>query len=218
MNEQDIELYHYMLNIELKRFLNKITFPNRSNNKFSDFIIKEFKRLRRERKISLSGLKHFYNAFSPDKNGFEVRWNQRLNRYRDIYHHNSKLHGQTPFERLNGFLLDLVRYQFVIKTEHEDEIEFSASESPNVLSLGFVGIHKDQMHNLLFKRKEIILTYYIGDSGTKGESILLYLLQNYGFNIVLEQQRSQIRLAHGIFAYVFIESFHENLSYCVGGH
>lgn len=218
MNEQDIDLYNHILNIEIKLFLNKNFLSSTGGNKFSLFIVKEFKRLRRERKISLSGLKYFYNAFSPDKKGFEIRWSKRLSRYRDIYLHNSKVYGKTPLERLNGFLLDIVHYQFVIKIQHDDEIEFSASESPNVLSLGFVGIHKDQMQKLMFENNEIRLTYYIGESGERGETILLYLLQNYGFNIILEQKRPQIRLAQGIFSYVFVESFHENLSYLVGGH
>lgn len=215
MNEQDIELYHYMLNIELKQFINNFHLSNRNESKFSSYVIKEFKRLKREKKLSSSGFRHFHSAFLPTKKGFKIRWNKRLNRYRDIYNKNAKIQNQTPSERLNGFFSELARYQFIIKIKHDDEIAFNESESPTVLSLGFVGIHKDQVHKLNTNHSEIILTYYIGESGLNGETMLLYHLQNYGFNIALEHQRSHIRLAHNTFSWVFIESFHEKLGFTI---
>lgn len=213
MNEQDIELYHYMLNIELKQHLNGLYLSNKNGHKFSTFVTKEFKRLKNEKKISSSGLRHFYSAFLPAKHGFKARWEKRLERYHNIYSKNAEIQGETPFERLNGFFSELARYPFIIKIKHDDEIAFNELESEAILDLGFVGIHKDQAKKLELNSDTVILSYYIGKLGFQAENILLYHLQNYGFNIALEHKRSQARLAHQKFSWVYIESFHEKLSY-----
>ncbi|EKO3574484.1 hypothetical protein M6B40_000005 [Vibrio metschnikovii] len=214
MNEQDIELYHYMLNIELKQFMSQQHLINRNENRFSDFVIKEFKRLKRDKKISLSNFKYFHDAFLPNRKGFKNRWDKRLERYNEIYSKNSQLQGKNAEQRLQAFFNELSRYQFIIKSPHDDEIEFNESDSPKVLALGFLGIHKEQLNKIKEDQNEAILTYYIGDSGIKAETMLIYHLQNYGFNIALELNRSQQRLAHHTFSHLHIESFYEKLSFC----
>lgn len=214
MNEQDIELYHYMLNIELKQFMSHQHLINRNENKFSDFVIKEFKKLKKDKKISLSNFKYFHDAFLPNRKGFKNRWTKRLERYNEIYSKNAQLQGKSAEDRLKAFFNELSRYQFIIKVPHDDEIEFNESDSPKVLALGFLGIHKEQLNKIKADQRETILTYYIGDSGIKAETMLIYHLQNYGFNIALELNRSQQRLAYHSFAYLYIESFYEKLSFC----
>ncbi|PZQ97355.1 MAG: hypothetical protein DI541_12140 [Aeromonas media] len=213
MNEQDILLYHFMLNIELKLFTNNLYSLVKDDDSFTRFVVKEFKRLKRNKKITLSIFKSFYETFRPNSQGFKLRWNKKLSRYREIYEKNDILQQKNKAERLNLFMLELARYNFVIKLGHEDEIEFTPSESDNILSVGFVGFHKDELAKIESKFNDVVLTYYIGECGIKGETILIYHLQNFGFNIALDLQRAQDRLAHQLFSSVSIESFHERLSF-----
>ncbi|HCH1219317.1 hypothetical protein P7M36_22850 [Vibrio parahaemolyticus] len=216
MNDQDITLYHYMLNIELKQFMNHQHLINRNEKEFSCFVIKEFKKLKKEKKISLSNFKYFHDAFLPNRRGFKSRWSKRLERYNEIYSKNAQLQGKSLEDRLKAFFDELSRYHFIIDFSHDDEIEFNESDSPKVLAIGFLGIHKEQVNKLKADQSEAILTYYIGDSGIKAETMLIYHLQNYGFNIALDLNRSQKRLAYHTFSYLYIESFHEKLSFGQG--
>ncbi|MEI9535350.1 hypothetical protein [Moellerella wisconsensis] len=214
MNEQDVELYHHMLNVELKFVFNNKLRTNYDEFNFPKFVIKEFKDLKRKKKISLSLFKFFNNAFIPNQSGFLTRWFKRFKRYGDIYKVNERLNGCTVEERLEMLFSKLNDYQFVIKKPHNDNIEFYENESPHILSFGFVGIHSNELVNIKSGSNEIMLTYYIGTSGIAAETLLIYQLQNYGFNISLELQRSQTRLAHNEFSYLFIEPFYEKLSLC----
>lgn len=62
MNEQDVELYHHMLNVELKFVFNNKLRTNYDEFNFPKFVIKEFKDLKRKKKISLSLFKFFNNG------------------------------------------------------------------------------------------------------------------------------------------------------------
>lgn len=213
MNEQDILFYHFMLNIELKLFTNSLHSLIKDDDSFTRFVVKEFKLLKRNKKITLSIFKSFYETFRPESQGFKLRWSKKLSRYREIYEKNDFLQQKNKTERLNLFMLELERYNFVLKLGHEDEIEFSPSESDKILSVGFIGLHKDELAKIESKSNDVALTYYIGGCGIKGETMLIYHLQNFGFNIALDLQRTQDRLAHQTFSSVSIESFHERLSF-----
>ncbi|MCX9594055.1 hypothetical protein, partial [Vibrio cholerae] len=148
--------------------------------------------------------------------GFKERWNKRLNRYQEIYKKNKKLIRISLQERLKYFFNELARYQFVIKIQHDDEIEFDDSESHKIQTLGFIGIHKDEFYKINRDQEELLITYYIGQCGVKAETMLIYHLQNCGFNIVLGAQRSQCRLAHNTFSFLQIEPFYHKLSFTEG--
>ncbi|MFP4910691.1 hypothetical protein [Providencia hangzhouensis] len=50
MNEQDVELYHHMLNVELKFVFNNKLRTNYDEFNFPKFVIKEFKNINGKRK------------------------------------------------------------------------------------------------------------------------------------------------------------------------
>lgn len=216
MNEHDIFFYHIMLNVELKLFVNNMLSTIKNDNNFSRFVVKEFKQLKHNKKITLSVFKNFYDIFRPSSKGFKSRWSKKLERYQEIYDKNAVINNKNNIERLQLFMSELARYNFIVKFGHDDEIEFSPSESDMVLPYGFVGIHSDDLIKVENKSHVFSLTYYIGECGVKGETMLIYHLQNFGFNIALDLLRSQDRLAHKTFSTVSIESFHEKLSFAGG--
>lgn len=213
MHREDIALYSAMQTIKLRQILTMPSRKFRHDSEFAAFVRAEMKRLHKQQSLARSTLKYFDEVLAPARTGFIQRWQSRLQRYLEIQAIVSACRDKSIKQRLMLFFSAMKNQDFAVQLGHGDQIEFDEHESAKVLNQGFVGmaqseVDKLEQHDL---SQDTYLTYYLGADEQNAELRLTRSLQSLGFNFYFDAKRNNGRLERGIFAYIVVVSFAEQL-------
>lgn len=213
MHREDIALYSAMQTIKLRQLLTMPQRKFRHDSEFAAFVRAEIKRLFKQQSVARSTLKYFDDVLAPARAGFIQRWQSRLQRYLEIQAIVSACSDKSAQQRLMLFFTAMKNQDFAVQVGHGDQLEFNEQESAKVLNRGFVGmaqseVDKLEQHQL---RQDTYLTYYLGADDHDAELRLTRSLQSLGFNFYFDASRNHGRLERGIFGYIVVVSFAEQL-------
>ncbi|MFN3709627.1 MAG: hypothetical protein ACK4GU_03510 [Alishewanella aestuarii] len=213
MHKEDIALYSAMQTIKLRQLLTMSQRKFRHDNEFAAFIRAEIKRLYKKQSLARSTLKYFDEVLAPARSGFIPRWQDRFMRYLEIQSFVSACRDKSITQRLMLFFTAMQKQEFAVQVGHGDQLEFGEADSIKVLNQGFVGmaqseVEKLEQHEL---RQDTYLTYYLGADDQVAEFRITRSLQNLGFNFYFDASRNNGRLERGIFGYIMLVSFAEQL-------
>lgn len=213
MHKEDIALYSAMQTIKLRQLLTMPQRKFRHDSEFAAFVRGEMKRLHKQQSLPRSTLKYFDDVLVPARAGFIQRWQSRLQRYLEIQAIVSACKDKTVEQRLKLFFTAMQNQNFAVQYGHGDQIEFNDTESAKVLNQGFVGMAQSEVNKLQQNglREDTYLTYYLGADDHNAELRITRSLQSLGFNFYFDANRNNGRLERGIFAYIVVVSFAEQL-------
>lgn len=214
MHKHDVALFGAMQTITLRQFLvlNKTSFPN--DRAFAKFIVREIKRLKKNSSIESATFKYFLRAIQPDADGVTGRWRRQFRRYSEILANVRRFAEQAETQktdRLKAVFEALADDGFVTGYGCKGDLNFSQSETQDVLQNGFVGISEESI-KCLQDDSETGFIYMLPEQGEEKELKIIKHLQDYGFNLYLSLERSEHRLLREVFAEVRVVSFAEDLS------
>ncbi|EIW88850.1 hypothetical protein AGRI_08690 [Alishewanella agri BL06] len=213
MHQEDIALYSAMQTIKLRQLLTMPLRKFRHESEFAAFVRGEMKRLYKNQSLSRRTLKYFDDVLCPTRSGFIPRWQNRFQRYLEIQAIVSACKDKTTEQRLQLFFTAMKNQDFAVQFGHSDQLEFDEVESAKVLNQGFVGMAQSEVEKLQRNglREDTYLTYYLGADDENAELRLTRSLQSLGFNFYFDAASNNGKLERGIFAYIVVVSFAEQL-------
>lgn len=213
MHTEDIALFSAMQTIKLRQLLLMPQRKFRHDAEFAAYIRAEMKRLYKRRSIKRSTLKYFDEVFAPASSGFVPRWQKRLLRYLEIQTFVGSCRDKSIKQRLMLFFTAMQNQGFAWQFGHGDQLVFNEQESAKVRKQGFVGMAQSEVDKLeqFELQQDTYLTYYLGTEEQNAELRLSSTLQSLGFNFYFDARRNNGGLERGVFAYIIIVSFTEQL-------
>lgn len=144
MNPIDYALYSAMNTVELSLTINRER-NCRHDSELSKRIMSKMRHLKKRGRINKRVFKYFVDSIQPGSTGFSQRWVNRYARYMEINAMESRLSGNSDFERLEALFGAFADKGLIVRTAISDEEEFSDKEADAVAEKGFVGIAKSQL-------------------------------------------------------------------------
>ncbi len=145
MHRLDISLYSAMQTIMLRLALNFADKQFRNASEFSARIVTEMKRLKKLGSVDKELFKFFRRVLAPNENGFQLRWEQRLERYYQIQQTLIECATMAQKERLERVLGELEEESVLQRFPYKQPLSFTDEESEQLLKFGFIGVDKEEL-------------------------------------------------------------------------
>jgi len=202
-----------MQTIMLRLALNNAHKQFRHANEFSAWAVTEMKRLKKLESVDKELFKFFRRVLVPNENGFQSRWEQRLERYYQIQQTLIECAAMAQKERLNKVFSELEVQGVLQRFSYEQPLSFTDEESEKLLTFGFIGVEKEELEK--FEGSEanpVYITVFIPKQQPQVEAMLIRSLQKYGFNLVIAKGQKTGQLPRETFCHVELVDFKEEVS------
>jgi len=202
-----------MQTVMLRLALNNAHKQFRHANEFSAWAVAEMKRLRKLESVDKELFKFFRRVLVPNENGFQLRWEQRLERYYQIQKTLIECAAMAQEERLRRVLGELEEENVLQRFPYEQPLSFTDEESEQLLKFGFIGVDKEEL--VKFEGSEsnpVYITVFIPKQQPQVEAMLIRSLQKYGFNLVIAEGQKTGQLPRETFCHVELVDFKEEVS------
>lgn len=213
MHRLDISLYSAMQTIMLRLAINNAHKQFRHANEFSAWAVAEMKRLKKLQSVDKELFKFFRRVLLPNENGFQQRWEQRLERYYQIQQTLIECAAMAQEERLKKVFGELGEEGVLQQFPYEPPLSFSDNESEQLLQFGFIGVERNELKK--FEGSEdnpVYITVFIPKQQPQIEVTLVRSLQKYGFNLVIAEGQKTGQLPRETFCHVELVDFKEEVS------
>lgn len=212
MHRLDISLYSAMQTIMLRLALNNAHKQFRHANEFSAWAVTEMKRLKKLETVDKELFKFFKRMLAPGAQGFQLRWEQRLERYHQIQQTLKECAEMAQKERLMKVFSSFENKQVLQRFAYEEPLSFSDEESELLLNGGFIGIEKNEVSKFQqVDKSPAYLTVFVPKRQPQVETNIIRSLQRYGFNLVIAEGQKTGQLPIETFCHVELVDFKDEV-------